>query len=255
MRKKPFKVPAGHALALRTCNADMTSHGGFLWPTSGPVSAPDWQADKNCGHGLHGLLHGEGNAQLLNWADDAVWLAVLVKLADVIDLEGKVKFPAGEVVKVGTREEVVAFIQQHHPNYATVCGTATAGVCGTATAGDSGTATAGYSGTATAGYSGTATAGDSGTATAGYSGTATAGVCGTATAGDSGTATAGYSGTATAGVCGTATAGDSGTVIIKWWDEDAKRYRFSIGYIGEDGLKPGVRYKLDDKHQFVEVQS
>jgi hypothetical protein len=207
MRKKPFKVPAGHALALRTCNADMTSHGGFLWPTSGPVSAPDWQADKNCGHGLHGLLHGEGNAQLLNWADDAVWLAVLVKLADVIDLEGKVKFPAGEVVKVGTREEVVAFIQQHHPNYATVCGTATAGVCGTATAGDSGTATAGYSGTATA------------------------------------------------GVCGTATAGDSGTVIIKWWDEDAKRYRFSIGYIGEDGLKPGVRYKLDDKHQFVEVQS
>ena len=223
MRKKPFKVPAGHALALRTCNADMTSHNGFLWPTSGPVSAPDWQADKNCGHGLHGLLYGEGNGQLLNWDKSAIWLAVLVKLADVIDINGKVKFPAGEVVKCGTREEVVAFIQQHHPNFATV----------------SGTATAGYSGTATAGYSGTATAGVSGTATAGYSGTATAG----------------YSGTATAGYSGTATAGYSGTVIIKWWDEDAERYRFAIGYIGEDGLKPGVRYKLNDKHQFVEVQS
>jgi hypothetical protein len=29
-------------LVLRTCNADMTAHGGFKWPESGHVAAPDW---------------------------------------------------------------------------------------------------------------------------------------------------------------------------------------------------------------------
>jgi hypothetical protein len=132
-------------------------------------------------------------------------------------------------------------------------GTATAGDSGTATAGDSGTATAGYSGTATAGYSGTATAGDSGTATAGYRGTATAGDRGTATAGDSGTATAGDSGTATAGDSGTATAGDSGTVCIRYWDAKADRYRLAIGYVGENGIQPNVKYRLENG-TFTEVK-
>ena len=149
-------------------------------------------------------------------------------------------------------------------------GAATAGYMGTATAGDMGTAAAGYRGTATAGYRGTATAGDGGTATAGYRGTATAGYMGTATAGDMGTAaagdmgtaaagyrgtaTAGDGGTATAGYRGTATAGDGGTLIVKYWDKDAERYRIVVGYIGEAGLKPNVKYKLDDNHQFIEVE-
>jgi hypothetical protein len=133
-------------------------------------------------------------------------------------------------------------------------GTATAGYRGTATAGALGTATAGDSGTATAGDSGTATAGDSGTATAGDSGTATAGYRGTATAGDSGTATAGYRGTATAGALGTATAGDRGEIRIRYWDSKAERYRTVIGYIGEDGLLPGVKYRLDDNHKFVKAE-
>ncbi|MFL5350844.1 MAG: hypothetical protein ACJ8AT_39245, partial [Hyalangium sp.] len=81
--------------------------------------------------------------------------------------------------------------------------------------------------------------------TAGDSGTATAGDSGTATAGDSGTATAGDSGTATAGYRGTATAGDSGTVQIRWWDGAVERWRIVTGYIGEDGLEPGVKYRLD----------
>jgi hypothetical protein len=134
-------------------------------------------------------------------------------------------------------------------------GTATAGYGGTATAGDRGTATAGDSGTATAGDRGTATAGDRGTATAGYGGTATAGYGGTATAGDRGTATAGYSGTATAGDGGTATAGDSGEVRIRQWDSKAERYRTRVAWTGENGIKAGVAYRLNDAGEFVEAKS
>jgi hypothetical protein len=131
-------------------------------------------------------------------------------------------------------------------------GTATAGHRGTATAGDGGTATAGYDGTATAGDGGTATAGDGSTATAGYGGTATAGHLGTATAGDGGTATAGDHGTATAGHRGTATAGDFGTIVVRWYG--GMRSRLSVAYVGENGIKANTPYRLNDAHEFVEVQ-
>jgi hypothetical protein len=90
-----------------------------------------------------------------------------------------------------------------------------------------------------------------GTATAGYGGTAPAGNGGTATAGDRGTATAGDGGTATAGDRGTATAGDGGNLVVKFWD--GNRYRFTIGYVGENGIKSNTNYRLDEKGNFVEV--
>ncbi len=68
-----------------------------------------------------------------------------------------------------------------------------------------------------------------------------------------GTATAGDWGTATAGNEGTATAGKKGEIQIRYWDEKTERYRTVIGYIGEDGLEPGVAYKLDDNHRFVKA--
>ena len=67
-------------------------------------------------------------------------------------------------------------------------------------------------------------------------------------------ATAGYMGTATAGYMGTATAGDRGTIEIAYYDDDANRQRKIVGYIGEKGLKAGVKYKLNDKHEFEEVK-
>jgi hypothetical protein len=206
------KVRAGYVLVLRTCYANGQSYGGFQWPNKGPVSCPDWSPERRCGFGLHGLLWGEGDGSLLNWSEDALWLVVEVAAKDVVDLDGKVKFPRGRVLVCGTADVAVKYLQDRAPaGKAIVRGTATAGDRGTATAGYGGTATAGDRGTATAGDSGTATAGDRGTATAGYGGTATAGDGGTATAGDSGTATAGDRGTATAGDRGTATAGDRGT--------------------------------------------
>jgi hypothetical protein len=253
---------------LRTCRYDMTSHGGFTWPESGPVEAPDWSPVRKCGQGLHGLPWGEGDASLLDWSDDARWLVVEVEAATVVDLDGKVKFPRGTVVHCGDRLSATADIIARGATGAVVGAVVTAGDRGTATAGDWGTATAGYRGTATAGYRGTATAGhestataghestatagDWGTATAGDWGTATAGDRGTATAGDWGTATAGYRGTATAGYWGTATAGYRGTIILRRWD--GVRYRTVVGYVGEDGIEPNVAYRLDDAGKFVRAK-
>ena len=205
---------------LRTCNADMTSYGGFVYPESGPYSVPDWDPKPICGGGSHGLLMGDGAEDYLDWSAEAKWLIVEVEAASVVDINRKVKVPAGVVVFCGDRFGATAHIISLGADPARVVGgtatagfrgTATAGERGTATAGDGGTATAGYRGTATVGDLGTATAGDLGTATAGDGGTATAGYGGTATAGDLGTATAGYGGTATAGDGGTATAGYGGT--------------------------------------------
>ncbi len=287
---------------LRTCTAQMTGtqtqSQHFVWPREGPVSCNDWDPTPKCGHGLHGALRGEGDGRMFNWEDDAVWMVVEVESSEVVDLGGKVKFPRGNVILAGSRDEAIALMQELYPHSVVIGGTATAGddgtatagYRGTATAGDYGTATAGYRGTATAGYRGTATAGDDGTATAGddgtatagdygtatagyrgtatagdygtatagyygtatagYRGTATAGDYGTATAGDDGTATAGDYGTATAGDYGTATAGDDGTIVIKYWN--GKRYKFKIGYIGEDNLEPNKPYRLNEEFEFVD---
>jgi hypothetical protein len=247
----PYAVPDGKALVLRTCNADMTAHGGFRWPESGPVEAPDWEPIAECGNGLHGALWGEGDGSLFRWEPDAKWLVVEVDAGAIVDLDGKVKFPRGVVVFCGDRKSATDWLAERAPGRTIIGGTATAGDYGTATAGYRGTATAGYRGTATAGYRGTATAGDGGTATAGYRGTATAGDYGTATAGDGGTATAGYRGTATAGYRGTATAGNGGTATagdggilsLRWFD--GNRYRIATFYVGEDGIEAGAKYRCE----------
>lgn len=70
----------------------------------------------------------------------------------------------------------------------------------------------------------------------------TAGHHGAATAGYGGTATAGYEGTATAGYGGVATAGYGGVLRIAWWDS---RTRWAIGYIGENGIKANVPYRVE----------
>jgi hypothetical protein len=246
-------------LILRTCNADMTSYNNFKWPESGRVEAPDWRDDGDCGRGLHGWLNGEGDGSLGKWDVDAKWLVVRVLKSDVRDLVGKVKFPKGDVVFCGDRKGATEFLVANGCDGMAIIGgtatagdegTATAGFKGTATAGFKGTATAGDEGTATAGFKGTATAGDEGTATAGFKGTATAGFKGTATAGDEGTATAGDEGTATAGDEGTATAGKSGLLCIKYYDYENNRYRMAVAYVGENDVKAGVKYRLNEKHEF-----
>jgi len=226
------------AYVLRTCAADMTSHNGrFRWPESGPVALPDWDPKPECGNGLHGFLRGEGDGRLASFAPDAKWLVVKVRLADVIDLAGKVKFPRGVVVFCGDRAGATALIKKKHPRATIVGGTSTSGDCGTSTSGDYGTSTSGFRGTSTSGYGGTSTSGDYGTSTSGFRGTSTSGFRGTSTSGD----------------CGTSMAGENGILVIRFWD--GRRDRLVVGYVGEGGIKAGVKYRLNAEHQLVEVPS
>ena len=262
----PYAVPHGHVLALRVCAAGGISHRGFRWPTEagGIVEPVRWDPAPTCGDGLHGWLWGAGDIRAASDAvylsPDSLWYVLEIAAADLVEVTesggGKIKCRRCRVVFVGARDEAVKLIAAHAPP-------GTVALFGTATAGYRGTATAGYRGTATAGNSGTATAGEGGTATAGVYGTATAGAGGTTTAGDYGTATAGYRGTAAAGVCGTATAGyrgtatagEGGSISIRWWDGDASRWRLRSGDVGaKETLKPGVKYRLNDRGEFEEAK-
>ena len=221
-------------LVLRTCNAHLTSHGGFQWPANGFVQAPDFEATYKCGHGLHGLLEGKGEGAYLDWNPEAHWLVVEVEehllLTGQGELCDKCKFPEGNVVHCGTQTSALDYLQQHGVDLTGCTGAIiTVGDHGTATVGEHGIAMAGYRGTAiasgygtaiaglygiaTAGYKGTAVAQDYGKATVGFHGTATAGYHGIATTGNEGTATAGNYGIATAGNYGTATAGNFGRAV------------------------------------------
>jgi hypothetical protein len=274
MATKTKKTKQPQVLILRTCKADGTAYNNFKWPleVGAVVTAPDFEATKECGKGFHGLLWGSGNANLVSKDKDAIGMVCSVNSNEIIELDGKVKFQSCKIEFVGTLVEAATYIAKQTGrvvHFAMVSdeklavtgysGTATAGEYGTATAGEHGTATAGYSGTATAGNRGTATAGEYGKATAGEHGTATAGYSGTATAGEHGTATAGYSGTATAGEHGTATAGNggiatagySGTIQIKW--HDGNRYRTAVGYVGENSIEANVAYRLNPKGEFVKA--
>ena len=133
------------SLILRTCCSNMTSRDDFKWPESGLVSAPDWDPKPKCGNGLHGLLWGEGDGSLLNWDENAKWL--VVEIEEYVDIQGKVKFPSGNVVFAGNQETATKYIADHGGAGKAIVGyNATAGSGGTATAGPYGTATAGHDG-------------------------------------------------------------------------------------------------------------
>ena len=149
---------------LRTCDKNLRAYGDFQWPESGPVEAPDWQPRATCGNGLHGLLWGAGDASHLATDADAKWLVVAVVATEIVDLDGKVKFPRGEVVFCGERHHAVADIinrgaKPEACNYSTLTGgngsTLTGGDYSTLTGGDSSTLTGGYGSTLTGGYGST----------------------------------------------------------------------------------------------------
>ena len=103
-------------LILRTCDPERKSrNGSFQYPASGLVEAPDWKPNALCGNGLHGWLWGAGDWSLKR-KDDSLWLVLEVVAADVIDLQGKVKFPRGEVLGVfGRWNEAMEFIRLRRP--------------------------------------------------------------------------------------------------------------------------------------------
>jgi hypothetical protein len=205
-----------HVLVLRKVSSNMTSYGGFKWPSSGPVEALDWDNKPKCGGGLHGLPWGEGSVGLL---DGDIWMCCLVNTDDGYiygdgDLTDKCKFKRAEDVSIGSKEEVIANIVKYAPKGARVN-------FATQTAVDRSTQTAGNMSTQTAWDRSTQTAGDWSTQTAWYRSTQTAGDRSTQTAGNMSTQTAGNMSTQTAGNMSTQTAGD-GTVQITRWYENGK---------------------------------
>jgi len=184
-----MKLKKSEVLVLRTCKDDMTSYNGFKWPREGYVEAPDWQDDYKCGHGLHGLLWGEGDISYLNLLAKN-WLIVKVDTTKGFchgkdDMINKCKFRCGYVVYCGDRYGAIKLIQKYAPANSIInFAVQTAGDCSTQTAGNESTQTAGDWSTQTAGDCSTQTAGYRSTQTAGYRSAQTAGDCSTQTAGD-----------------------------------------------------------------------
>jgi hypothetical protein len=182
-----------------------------------------------------------------------------VDAAAIVDLGGKVKFPRGEVVHVGDQISATKYIAANGGAGKAIVGAtvtagdygraivgdygrATVGKHGRATAGDRGIAIVGDHGAATAGNYATACAGERGRATAGTRGRASAGDRGRVSAGDDGIAIVGDHGAATAGYRGRVSAGDNGTLCL--WEYDGHRRRLRVAYVGENGIKPNVPYRL-----------
>jgi hypothetical protein len=46
---------------------------------------------------------------------------------------------------------------------------------------------------------------------------------------------------------GKAASGENGELRIRWWDDrGAGRYRLVVGYVGEDSVKAGVYYRVEN---------
>jgi hypothetical protein len=137
--KKP-RARKGHTLVLR-CFLDSYGplrsqnrpniFGGkqpprFVYPTKGPVAAPDWNNKPGCGWGLHGWEYGHGDRGFGPTTISFVscdcrsrpsrWMVLSVPhryrgKRNLIRMRGKVKFGRGSVVFVGTYEEARAYLE------------------------------------------------------------------------------------------------------------------------------------------------
>ena len=137
----------GHILGLRTNAQNLRSHGGFQWPESGKVNAPDWSPAAECGNGLHFLKWGDGDVNLLHSPYDqkTKWLVISTPEKGAVDLNGKSKCEECEVVYCGEKQGAIDLLVAHAPAGTKIAySTATAGTRGTATAGDEGVITIAY---------------------------------------------------------------------------------------------------------------
>ena len=78
---------------------------------------------------------------------------------------------------------------------------------------------------------------------AGYGSTVTGGYGSTVTGGDCAKVTGGDYAKVTGGDRATVTGGDCAALVIRWWD--VSRYRLAVGYVGENGIEPGVAYRVE----------
>ena len=256
----PQAAAPSTSLVLRVCRPDMTAYGGFVWPSEvgATVEDPDWRNDNDCGHGLHGWLYGQGEHGCVDhWVKEgAKWLVLEVETDSIVMLGGKCKFPRATVRFVGEKHDAATYLIAHEPRavgVAVIGARIAVGDGGTATAGALSKLTGGDGATLTGGYGATLTGGDGATLTGGYGATLTGGDGATLTGGDGATLTGGDRATLTGGYGATLTGGDGAELRIRYWDAKAYRWRTAIAYVGENGIKAGVAYRLNETHEFVEA--
>jgi hypothetical protein len=232
MNVEAFKPEQGYVLCLKSLPPSLKAHGGFKWPESGHIAAPDWKPTKECGNGLHAFLWGCGDSSVAYIkGSDAKWLVLRVKEKDIVDLYSKVKFPECEVVFCGERDIAVSIVMHHAPTgtavmFANITGgdgeTVTGGDYATVTGGDYATVTGGKYATVTVGDHANATGGDHANATGGDHATVTVGKYATVTGrlgarvtgGDYATVAGGKYANVTGGDHANATGGDYATVTV-----------------------------------------
>jgi hypothetical protein len=153
-------------LIVKCVNADLTSHGGFVWPESGEVTTPTWSPEPTCeSGGLFGWAWGLGMGGGKNPDYSGRWIVFAAAPGHVVDLGEKCKAgPTARVVYCGTWYGALSVVrdgQRRWIEHASRGAAAATGPSGAAAAtGPSGAAAAtGSSGAAAAtGWSGAAAA-------------------------------------------------------------------------------------------------
>jgi hypothetical protein len=208
-------------LVMKVVGPDMRSYGGFLWPESGYVEAPDWDPQPACGRGLHGWLNGQGDytCQSFTEIDGAKWL--ILEVDNFIDLVGKVKFQSCTVVHCGTRQTATNYLLQAGISGPIIGVTVSGGPNSRVSGGDGSTVSGGpnsrvsggYGSTVSGGYGSTVSGVDGSTVVGGYGSTVVGGYGSTVRGGPNSRVSGGDGSTVVGGYGSTVSGGDGSTVV------------------------------------------
>jgi hypothetical protein len=250
---------------MKVVGPDMRSYGGFLWPESGYVEAPDWNPEPACGNGLHGWLNGQGDiaCQPFSYMDGAKWL--ILEVGDYVDLGEKVKFKACSVVHCGTKQSATDFLTKEGVTGPIIGSTISGGDGSTVSGGYGSTVSGGYGSTVSGGDGSTISGGDGSTISGvGYStvsggdgSTVSGGDGSTVSGGDGSTVSGGYVSTVSGGYGSTVSGGYGSTVSGGYVSTVSGGYgsvlilrdsgnRPNVRVVGIDGILPNTPYKLID---------
>ena len=280
MKKLEDIAPENKVLILRTCkkgpDGSLTGYGGFPWPSSGPVEAPNkwdnawgkkpsdyiggFKPNSPCGGGLHGLEEAEGDLGLLDWTCDGQAMLVSTDRTKLVRVGVKVKFRSGVVERLVSLAEGICMFwcDRNKINKQVKDITAASGSYSKLAASGS------YSKLAASGHdSKLAASGSSSKLAASGSSSKLA-----ASGHDSQLAASGsysqlaasgsYSKLAASGsssICMAAAyrcrakASANGAIALAWYDE--VRPRIAVGYVGENGIESDTWYKVSDNGTLI----
>ncbi len=256
VEQAPWAPPAEYrGIGIRTVDKNFRAYGGFSWPKSGYVAAPDWDKSPQCGGGLHMLPNGDGDWGLMSWDLDAIAQVCEYDKREAVSVDGdKIKVPQCNVIKTGSLYTLLAEvvcngeviraqvkdIQAKNASSGNSATNASSGNSATnASSGDYATnaSSGNYAKNASSGhYAKNASSGDyAKNASSGHSAK-------NASSGDQSVCVA-------AGFSSKCMVGKDGAIALTW--HDGKRPRITVGYAGEDGIEAGVFYAVDAKGKLV----